>query len=255
MLELEKEETDKYFVNPEKFWLLIKIKNLIYIFQWGPFMKNNSHIKRSEFEGLCKEVIEVASVALNFTSVFRQLDTRNVGLTKNQTVNSLHLRNEFCSNVLRQALSTLRLNWTKKTRDLAPKAKVLRCRHHHAPGGGGWPIIGGWHASWGWHSSCCSWNHWSSNTNSCLFQRQRSDQRASVLKLGPVYRQPESQLRRSPECVTGGGGLIHASFGHVCPKFTQHWTPWWKSMVLCPSMPVLLEITLFQYDNHLQRKF
>ncbi len=89
-----------------------------------------------------------------------------------------------------------------QTRDLAPKANVLRCHHRHTPqcneGGGtfhggvaypwggvwlwsllGWWLAGGWHP-WGGgqlnQRSCCLRNHWSSNTISRLFQKQRSNE-------------------------------------------------------------------------------
>ncbi len=50
--------------------------------------------------------------------------------------------------------------WERKTRDLAPRARVLRCHHRHAlrtggaSGGGGahqwgWHVSGGWHYPWG----------------------------------------------------------------------------------------------------------
>ena len=64
-----------------------------------------------------------------------------------------------------QSLSTAK-TWNRRCR---PKAKVLHhaLRGGHIPGGG---ICGGG----GEPKVLCLWNHWSSNTTSRLFQRQRS---------------------------------------------------------------------------------
>ncbi len=70
----------------------------------------------------------------------------------------------------------------RKKRDLAPKAKVLRCHHCHMHYAGRWHVSGGWHVS-GWggtsvgggsNASCRSWNTVCSFTTSRLFRRQRS---------------------------------------------------------------------------------
>ena len=89
---------------------------------------------------------------------------------------------------------------TQSTRDLAPKANVLRCHHRHTPQWGGVALSMGGGISLGgvdfgpylvegWQGggiyggggqlnqrSYCSQNHWSSNTTSRLFQRQRSNE-------------------------------------------------------------------------------
>ncbi len=44
---------------------------------------------------------------------------------------------------------------TERTRDLAPKANVVRCHHRHTPQWRGWALsMGGWHFHRGW---CFSW--------------------------------------------------------------------------------------------------
>ena len=68
-------------------------------------------------------------------------------------------------------------NRKMETRDLAPKADVLHCQGVALSMGGGafpWGVALSMAGDQLNQKSCCSRNHWSSNTTSRLFQRQRS---------------------------------------------------------------------------------
>ena len=139
----------------------------------------------------------------------------------------------FCREFISMATSSPRW-WPnsprKSTRDVAPKAKVLRCHEHHRRGGvsvgggifsRGWHVsMGGWHIprgvtsilTWlmtgrGWHPwrgggkqrSQCLQNHCNSNTTSRLFQRQRRTIQDLLLAYKLIHFVPIIWMQTRPE--------------------------------------------------------